>query len=321
DSKTLDEVLVIAERPPVVIKKDTIEFNASAFKTLPTALVEDLLKKLPGVEVDQDGNIRVNGRVVNRILVDGKDFFGGDPKIATRNLPAHLIDKVQVVDAKEQLVRNPDIDKQDLGQVINLKLKKSIKKGWFGKVYAGGGQGASTHYETGGIINSFRDTLQVSALAYTNNLNKAGFGFSDLDKLGGFGRSGTNSMGMWSDGGIAINGISFGATGQGIQKSTGAGINISHDPNKKLRLNFQYFFGQINSDYESVNNTQQFFNDTTITTRNNTKQLGEDFNHRFGVNLTWRPDSVSFLIFRPNLTLRNFHNKRDLSTISFSNYQ
>jgi len=321
DTSELDEVLVYAERPPVSIKKDTIEFNASAFKTLPTALVEDLLKKLPGVEVDQDGNIRVNGRVVNRILVDGKDFFGGDPKVATRNLPANLIDKVQVADDKEQLDRNPDITKSDLGQVINLKLKKAIKQGWFGKAYAGGGSGSRTHYEGGGIVNSFRDTLQVSALAYTNNLNKAGFGFSDLEKLGGFGRSGYNSMSVWSDGGIAINGVSFGATGQGIQKSTGAGINISHDPNKNLKLNFQYFFGHINSDFESVNNTQQFFNDTTITTRNNTKDINDDFNHRFGLRLSWKLDSMSTLTFRPSFTIRNYHSNRDFNSVSFSNYQ
>jgi hypothetical protein len=87
-SKQLDEVIVYAERPPVVIKKDTIEFNASAFKTLPTALLEDLLKKLPGIQVDENGDITVNGQKVNRILVDGKRFFGDDPKMATRNLPS-----------------------------------------------------------------------------------------------------------------------------------------------------------------------------------------------------------------------------------------
>src|SRR5205085_4718616 len=107
-TKQLDEVMVFAERPPVMIRKDTIEFNASAFKTLPNALVEDLLKKLPGVQVDKDGNINVNGKAVNRILVDGKTFFGDDPKMAIRNLPANAIDKVQVVDDKEELLRNGD---------------------------------------------------------------------------------------------------------------------------------------------------------------------------------------------------------------------
>ena len=101
-SKTLDEVLVVAERPPVTVKKDTIEFNASSFKTLPTALVEDLLKKMPGIQIDPDGTITANGKKVNRILVDGKAFFGDDPKMATRNLPANVIDKVQVTTDKDE---------------------------------------------------------------------------------------------------------------------------------------------------------------------------------------------------------------------------
>jgi hypothetical protein len=138
-SKSLEEVLVIAERPPVTVRRDTIEFNASSFKTLPTSLVEDLLKKLPGVQVDRDGNITANGRRVNRIMVDGKSFFGDDPKMATRNLPANVIDKIQVTDDKDEAARNSDGDLTNIGQVINLTLKKGVKKGWFGKLYGGGG--------------------------------------------------------------------------------------------------------------------------------------------------------------------------------------
>src|ERR1700743_952953 len=108
DSRDLNQVLVIAERPPVRVYKDTIEFNAASFRTLPDALVEDLLRKLPGGDVDKEGNIMVNGKIVNRILVDGKYFFGDDPKMATRNLPANAIDNVQVVDDKEQMDRSLD---------------------------------------------------------------------------------------------------------------------------------------------------------------------------------------------------------------------
>jgi hypothetical protein len=219
DTSSLDEVLVIAERPPVVVKKDTIEFNASAFSTLPTALVEDLLKKLPGVNVDGEGNITVNGRKVNRILVDGREFFGNDPKMASRNLPANIIDKVQVAEDKDERELNPDKPAGDIGQVINLKLKKGIKQGWFGKAYAGAG--TDDRYEAGGIVNLFRDTLQVSILGFTNNLNRAGFGFTDLRQLGGFDRSGINEMAVYSGGGLSLNGISFGGTGQGINTSSG----------------------------------------------------------------------------------------------------
>src|SRR5882757_61594 len=193
DSKSLDEVLVIAERPPVTVRRDTIEFNASAFKTIPNALVEDLLKKVPGVQVDADGNITVNGKPVNRIQVDGKNFFGDDPKMATRNLPANVIDKVQVTDDKDELLRNGDDNVNNVGKVINITLKKGVKKGWFGKVYAGGG--STDRYEAGGIANIFRDTLQVSVLGYLNNLSKPGFGFTDLMQTGGLQRNQSNSNG------------------------------------------------------------------------------------------------------------------------------
>lgn len=302
DPTSLDEVTVYAERPPVTVKKDTIEFNASAFKTLPTALVEDLLKKLPGVDVDREGNITVNGRKANRILVDGKEFFGGDPKVATKNLPADIIDKVQVSDDVEQLNQNPDIAKADLGQVINLRLKKSIKQGMFGKVYAGAG--TDDRYETGGIFNLFRDTFQISLLGYTNNLNKSGFAFGDIQSMGGFQRSGVNSIMINGDGGFAFNDISFGGTGQGIQRSTGAGFNANQQLGKKVTLNLQYFYGHINSRLGQISNTQQFLTDTALITRNTTDQVSDDFSHRIGGKIRWKIDSLSELTFTPYVTIR-----------------
>ena len=321
DIKTLDEVLVFLERPPVTVKNDTVEFNASAFNTLPQALVEDLLKKLPGVDVDVEGKITVNGRKVNRILVDGREFFGGDPKIATKNLPANLVDKVQVVDDKEELDNDPDINKADLGQIINLKLKKAIKKGWFGKAYVGkGGNNDRSHYESGAIINSFRDTFQVSVLGYGNNINKAGFGFNDLEQLGGFSRSGYSGVAIHNDGGIAINDVSFGGTGQGLQKSAGAGINLNHDPTKKLNINFQYFYGQIISDYISLSNSQQFFSDTTLVTRSSVTERNKSKNHRFAGKVMWKIDSMSTITIRPGLTLRNYNSGRNYFSNGSSSY-
>jgi hypothetical protein len=319
DPASLDEVMVYAERPPVSIKKDTIEFNASAFKTLPTALVEDLLKKLHGVEVDKEGNITVNGRKANRILVDGKDFFGGDPKVASRNLPADIIDKVQVTDDKEQQNRDPDIPKADLGQVINLKLKRNIKKGMFGKFAAGAG--TDDRYEASGILNTFRDTFQLSLLGFSNNLNKAGFTPGDVQTMGGFQRSGISSMMMMSDGGFEFNGISFGGTGQGIQKSGGAGLNANHEFNKNLTLNLQYFYGNTNSRLGQVSNTEQFFKDTSITTRNTTSQVSDDINHRIGAKLRWKIDSLSEITYTPTFTLVKQKTTRDFYSESSGSYQ
>jgi hypothetical protein len=248
---SLDEVIVYAERPPIVIKKDTVEFNASAFKTLPNALVEDLLKKLPGVQVDKDGNIMVNGKPVNRILVDGKNFFGDDPKMASRNLPSQVIDKVQVTDDKEEMLRNGDDDPNNVGKVINLKLKKGIKKSMFGKAYAGGGGGPQGgRYEIGAIANIFRDTLQVSVMGYSNNLNRPGFSISDIrqtlgvsrsiDAMGGNSNQNNNTSNYGSS--FSINDINFGGESRngGITKSDGIGININHSPNNRKSIYARY---------------------------------------------------------------------------------
>lgn len=268
-SKQLDEVIVVAERPPVMIKKDTIEFNASAFKTLPNALVEDLLKKLPGVMVDADGNITVNGKTVNRILVDGKTFFGDDPKMATRNLPANIIDKVQVTDDKEELLKNGDNNTNNIGKVVNITLKKGVKKGWFGKMYAGAG--TEERFEAGAIANVFRDTLQVSALAYTNNLNRPGFSYSDLSQTAGLQRSssvsGGSSTSIWNNGNggsISINGVNFGGTTTGVATSKGAGFNINHAPNLKKSFFLQYFFGNVQTDKQTLTDIKQYNVDTVI---------------------------------------------------------
>lgn len=318
DARVMEEVLVVAERPPVIVRKDTIEFNAEAFKTLPSALVEDLLRKLPGVEVDAQGNITVNGRKVNKLYVDGKEFFGSDPQMATKNLPANIIDKIQVTEDKEQMRQNPDLPLGQVGQVINLKLKKAIKQGWFGKAYAGAG--TDKRYEAGGIFNLFRDTLQVSLLGYTNNLNKAGFGMGDVMNTGGFNRSGVNAMAVYSDGGFALNNVSFGGTGTGIQRSTGAGINVNNQLGKKVTLNFQYFFGQINSDIRQLTNRQQFLGDTTLTTRNLNNENNTNNIHRIGGFIKWAIDSSSNFEFRPGVTLTNYRAGKNTLYNTFSNF-
>lgn len=311
DAKSLDEVLVIAERPPVLVKKDTIEFNASAFKTLPNALVEDLLKKLPGVQVDKDGNIAVNGKPVNRILVDGKVFFGDDPKMATRNLPANVIDKVQVTDDKEELLRNGDDNVNNVGKVVNITLKKGVKKGWFGKLYGGGG--TDKLYEVGGIANIYRDTLQLSVLGYMNNLNKAGFSYSELMQAGGMQRNRSNSNGtsisVWNSpsGGssVSINGVNFGGNQGmgGLSTSKGAGFNMNHAPSTKKSFFLQYFHGNVHTNRISETETQQFNGDTVV--RNKTVLNGRTitYAHNIGAGARLLPDSVTNILINANYTL------------------
>ncbi|MEO8171825.1 MAG: outer membrane beta-barrel protein [Sediminibacterium sp.] len=303
-SKQLDEVIVMSERPPVVIKKDTIEFNASAFKTLPTALLEDLLKKLPGIAVDENGDISVNGQKVNRILVDGKRFFGDDPKMATRNLPSNLVDKVQVMDDKDEIALNNDGDLSRIGKVVNVTLKKGIKKALFGKLYAGGG--TNDRYEIGGIVNTFRDTLQMSIMAFSNNINRMGFSIQDVTSLGGFNRSGFNSMSMSSSSGgretFSINNISFGGGGQGITKSNGGGFNLNHSPSKDFSFFAQYFYGGTKSDELWQTTTQRFFGDTVLFSKSSGSTISHTGAHTLNAGGNWRKDSLTNLTFNGGFT-------------------
>ncbi|MES1218177.1 MAG: carboxypeptidase regulatory-like domain-containing protein, partial [Bacteroidota bacterium] len=161
-AKVLSEVIVSNEAPPVTLINDTIQYNAGSFKTVPNANVEQLLKKLPGVKVEKDGSIKAQGEKVNRVLVDGKEFFGNDPKIATKNLPADAVDKVQVYDKQSDQAQLTGFEDGNYEKTINLKLKKDKKKGVFGKINAGGG--SSERYEGKFNINSFKGARQFSAI-------------------------------------------------------------------------------------------------------------------------------------------------------------
>lgn len=303
DATSLDEVLLVSERPPMVIRNDTVEFNANAFRTLPNALVEDLLRKLPGVQVDKEGNITVSGKRVNRITVDGKSFFGSDPKMASRNLPSNVIDKIQITDDKDELLETGDDNLNNVGKVINLTFKKGVKKSLFGKAYAGGGGGPNGfRYEAGAIANIFRDTLQISALGYSNNLNKPGFSMSELLQSGGLSRnreingSGNNNNNNSLFGSsVTVNGINFGGMSQlgGVTTSNGAGININHSPNKRKSFFAQYYLGKVHTDLQSNRSTQIFNKDTTITNASYYNALVNGISHSVGVGMNLKPDSVT----------------------------
>jgi hypothetical protein len=310
----LNEVVITSERPPIVVRKDTIEFNAESFKTLPSAVVEDLLKKLPGVSIQDDGSIRVNGKSVSKILVDGKAFFGGDQQIATKNLPANIIDKVQVVDDKQAKRRDPDLEDANVPQIINLKLKKAIKQGAFGKLYAG--VGLKELYQAGGLMNFFRDTTQVSILAYGNNINQPGFNANDVQRLGGFNRSGINSMMMSSGGYFEFNGISFGGAYNGVQTSSGGGFNFNTLTKKGLKINTQYFFGRSDNLLDKLTNTNQSLGEDRLITNSNQHTTALTLKHNIGSKLEWQIDSLTQLTIEPAVIVSS---NNSISSFSSSN--
>ncbi|TKC12949.1 hypothetical protein FA048_04850 [Pedobacter polaris] len=314
----LNEVVIMSERPPVIVRKDTIEFNAESFKTLPSAVVEDLLKKLPGVAIDANGAIMVNGKSVSKILVDGKEFFGGDQQIATKNLPANIIDKVQLSDDPEAKRRDPDIVAGNVPQIINLKLKKAIKSGAFGKFYAGGGP--KELYEAGGIMNFFRDTTQVSILGYSNNANKPGFSISDVMRIGGFSRSGVNSTSINSDGAFSLNGISFGGSmNGGVQKSAGGGANFNTITKKGLKVNGKYFLGYSDNFTNQQTDVDQTLGNRRLFINTNSLETNRAYSHNFGGRIEAQLDSLTKLTIEPNVSIGITNINGTLKTTTFNN--
>src|ERR1044072_2920884 len=182
-SRMLSEVTVTAEAPPVTLIDDTVQYNAGSFKTVPNATVEQLLKKMPGIKVEKDGTVKAQGQEVKKVLVDGKEFFGNDPKLATRNLPADAVDKVQVYDRASDQAQLTGFDDGNSEKTINLKLKKDKKKGLFGKLSAGAG--TDNRYEGRFNVNSFKGARELSVIGLGNNTNAEGFSFMDMLNFSG----------------------------------------------------------------------------------------------------------------------------------------
>ncbi len=183
----LKEATVTGIRTPIKVMQDTVEFNADSYKTQPNAVVEDLLKRLPGVEVDSDGKITANGKEVTKILVDGKEFFSDDPTVASRNLPVDMVDKLQVVDRKSDLARITGVDDGEEETVINLTVKKGMKNGWFGNAEAG--YGTDDRYAANFNINRFWNDNQFTLLGSFNNINQLGFNDGNAGRFRRFGGS------------------------------------------------------------------------------------------------------------------------------------
>ncbi|RYG42618.1 MAG: carboxypeptidase regulatory-like domain-containing protein, partial [Chitinophagaceae bacterium] len=199
DFKTLEGVVVTNEAP-IVVKNDTVQFNASGFKTQPNATAEDLLKKLPGMEVDKEGNVKSQGETVQKVYVDGKEFFGNDPKLATKNITADMIESVQVFDDMSDQAKFTKIDDGSRSKTLNIKLKKDRNKGYFGRATAA--YGSRDRYEGNVSVNKFNGNQRISLLFNANNINKQGFSFSDIiSSMGGFSGFGGGGGGGMMGGG------------------------------------------------------------------------------------------------------------------------
>ncbi len=288
-AKLLDEVVV--ESAPIIVKEDTVEYRADAFKTKEGAVVEDLLKKLPGIDVDKDGNIKAQGKSVTRVKVNGKDFFGGDLKTATKELPANIVDKIQVIDDYGDQATVSGIKDGDPDKIINIQLKKDKNKGFFGRATVGAG--TEDRYLGSFNGNYFNNDKQLSLVGNSNNTNASLFDFS------GGGNRGMSSMRMMGDGGGQFGG---GGNSSGITANNSVGVNFRDQWGKKVSVYGSYSYSHRNT--SQLQNTSAQNNSPIGTFINNQdlNSLSIGASHRATFNLEYQLDSFNYLKVTPNIS-------------------
>ncbi|WP_228850735.1 outer membrane beta-barrel protein [Aegicerativicinus sediminis] len=287
------DVVTITSTPPITIKKDTLEFNVKSFKTKKDATVEDLLKQLPGVEVDDTGAITVNGKPVNKILVNGKPFFGDDPTITTRNLTKEIIEKVQITDTKTKSEAFTGEKGDSENQTINLTIKKENNKGIFGRVAAGAG--TDDRYEFAGIVNYFNNDRRISALYGGNNINSPGFSFGEIEKM--FGNP--SSVSINSNGNFVMDGRSFGG-GAGITTSQNAGVNYADVLAKDIDLQGDYFLSSSDSENETRRSRENILPDRRYFSNFNSSSIADSENHKVNMGFDIEIDSTFLVNIAPS---------------------
>ena len=285
----LQEAIVVGRRPDVIVRNDTIEYDAGAYKVTENAVIEDLLKKMPGIEVDKDGKITANGKEVKKILLDGKEFFSDDPQIASKNLPAEMVEKLQVVDRKSDMARMTGFDDGEEETIINLTVRPGMKKGTTGNALVGTGVDLQTdhdnRYQAGLFVNHIQNEDQYTLIAGTNNNNN--MGAADL---------GANQFGN----------MRVRRGGGGIVETTNfmLRMNKAFSPKATLNGDIRYNGSERFSESKSYVETQWSANNTqsdSVLTSNNYRSNNVAANFTF----EWKPDTFNTLIFRPNIRYNN----------------
>ncbi len=288
----LNEATVTAVKTPVKVMEDTVEYNADTYKTQPNAVVEDLLKRLPGVEVDSEGKITANGKEVTKILVDGKEFFSDDPKVASKNLPVNMVDKLQVVDRKSDLARMTGVDDGEDETVINLTVKKGMKNGWFGTAEAG--YGTDGRYQGTFNINRFYNDNQFTILGNANNTNDLGFTDGNGNRFRRFGSA------------------------QGINTSQSIGLNFNVGNKEIFRIGGNVLYSHTDMDSRKRQNRQFLFPDSTSYAESGSINRNKGHNVRGDFRIQWKPDSANSFDFRPNFSFNHVDNSSIDSTLTLS---
>lgn len=315
-SKELIEVVVKQAKAPLKIRGDTVEYDASTFKIPPGSTVEDLLRRLPGIDVDADGNIKTQGKDVKRMYVDGKTFFGNDPKAVTKNLGAEAISKVQVFNEKSEQSKLTGIDDGAKEKAMNLELKQEYKKGSFGKLT--GALGTEDRWASRGNYNRFNDKIQLSFIGYGNNINQTGVNWEDYSEF-----KGNNSFNEYDNGDFGFGGgrmfYFMGGDdspmgyydGRGLTKNFGGGTNLNYTTKKK-KFSGSYFYNQTDLDFLQQSFRQTFLDNNQQFNKSDTLRHNEfRSSHSIGARYEAEPDSSNRIILKANLRYSNNNNEQN----------
>lgn len=315
----MEALVVSVDHVPFVNRRDTLDYNARAFVTRPNATVEELLARLPGIEVDADGTVRAQGEEVRNVLVDGKEFFGSDPTIATRNLPADAIERIQVYDKQSDMAEFTGIADGQEERTINLELREDARRGYFGQAVGGLGGGLEpvavieaqpngrTRYNESLNINRFSPTTQLALLGNANNVNEAGFAWGDFVNfsggargLGGGGNRGGGGRGGGGQGGIQLGG----GRNDGFTESMSLGLNANHDFSDDRWIRSSYFYTGLDNVQQQTTQQQQLLGSSAAALENAVAdQSTANTTHRVNVNTQYAFSDGHDLRLRGNLSV------------------
>ncbi|MDO4510351.1 MAG: TonB-dependent receptor [Bacteroidales bacterium] len=288
----LKEAVVMGVKTPITVKEDTIEYNADTYKTQANAVVEDILKRMPGVEVDADGKITANGKEIKKILIDGKEFFGDDPKMASKNIPADMINKLQVIDRKSDLARLTGVDDGEDETVINLTVKKGMNNGWFGNATAG--YGTNDRYTGNFVANYFTDGNQFTFLGGGNNCNNQNFTDAGAQRFMRFGGN---------------NGIT-------TSQNLGFNFNVGTKDSEKFRAGGNVNYNHSDRDVRSSSDRRYVFPDSTSYYNSASTSRSKGHNVKADFRIQWKPDTCNTLEFRPNFSFNFSDSERADSSMT-----
>ncbi len=310
-SEVLQGITVITNIAPVTQKGDTLMLNANQFKVNPDATIEDLAKKMPGITIE-NGVVKAQGEEVKKVTLDGRELFGDDATAALRNLPAEIVDKIQIFDRMSDQAQFTGVDDGNTTKGLNIITKANMRNGQFGRVYAG--MGTDGRYSAGGNTTLLKEDRKISFVGNFNNINQQNFSAQDLlgvTSSGGGGRGGRGGRGGGFGGGNTGNFL----VGQqnGINKTNAAGINYTDNWGTKMVVTGSYFFNNTNNSTNELVNRQYFlkgipsYNQNTLSGSSNT-------NHRVNLRIEYKIDSSNQLIISPSLSLQQNASNRTVET-------